>query len=146
MSHLPAATTETNSSTRCVFSLFRSFCNAALSLRAGPVPQTSALAANAVYRAQGNPRAPQHFANNVAGGSQILLKPEPDAAAGPSLRHPAISGQRGGRPVKMSTGPVVNPSGCSVISGRPGVFMGGRDLKMGILWTQLRQTYIHCTQ
>lgn len=85
-----------------------------------PAPQTSALAANAVYRAEGNPRAPQHFANNVAGGSQILLKREPDAPPRPTRSHPAISGQRGGHPVKMSTGPAVNPGGCSVISGGPG--------------------------
>lgn len=52
-------------------------------------------------------------------------KREPDGGAGPTLRHPAISGQRGGRPVKMSTGRAVNPGGCSVISGGPGVFSGG---------------------
>lgn len=102
---------------------------------AASAPQTSALAANAVYRAEGNPRAPQHFADNVAGGSQILLKREPDA---PTCSHPAISGQRGGHPVKMSTGPAVNPGGCSVISGGPGgptnhkcLAGGSEDLGLG---------------
>lgn len=89
----------------------RSLLTAGCSGRQRRPPQTSSLAAHVVYRERRETR-----------GLPGRPDPPPSRARRPprsTRSHPAISGQRGGRPGKMSTGPAVNPAGCSVISGGP---------------------------
>lgn len=139
MSHQPAATTETNGNTRQVFPLFRSSCTSAPATSrpcAADIRAGCKRCLQSAGKSEGSPTLCEQC------GGQILLKPEPDAYAGPTLRHPAISGQRGGRPVKMSTGPAVNPSGCSVISGGARSVYGGRSKSGNIV--DEAQTFTGC--
>lgn len=91
---------------------------------------------------RGNPRAPQRFLNNVTLSVQIPLCTKIKARLLPclTLSYPAISGQPGGQPIKMSLGSVVDPAAALLLVAakkvdQSDVFSGdglakiGRDLK-----------------
>lgn len=134
----PAARMAATTTGLTTFSLPGSLAHASVIARCDGItaPQTFTLAANLVYRERGNPRAPQHFCEQC-----YSRQPDPSqtrARRPPclTLSNPAISGQPGGHPVKMSTGSAVDPAAALLLvvarRGNPSqVFSGNASATIG---------------